>query len=200
MNITTSVTVVLSIIVVLQLLITLGLARRLRVHTDLLNELIDHRARALPAGTATPAFTARTTTGRSFGDADLHHPAAIALLAVDCPHCRTNLPDFVTYVRAAGYPIDQVLAVVSSGDSTDPADRDAIIDALEPVATVISENTIGADTVSTAFDAQAFPTFYLTGHDARVIAGVNAVGKLPDATIDRPVPAAAAPGPHSHRH
>jgi hypothetical protein len=183
MTITTSLTVVLSIITVLHLLITFGLVRRLRVHTDLLNQLLDDTKRTLPTGTPIPAFTASTVDDVPLSDSDLAHPAAIALLAVNCPHCRTNLPDFVAYVRSAGYPRDHVLAVVTTSDGiTDPADRDTMIDALTPVATVICE-TGPRGPVAEAFQTQGFPTFYLTDTHAAISASSHAVRQLPDTTV-----------------
>ncbi|MER5418139.1 hypothetical protein [Streptomyces virginiae] len=169
---------VLTVVTVGHLLVSYGLVRRLRAHTNLLDELTGDSGRLLPAGTPFPAFTAPTTGGHMFTGAGLQHPAAVALLAVDCPHCRTNLPEFVAYVRAGGYSRERVLAVVADTERTDRRARQDMLDALEPVATVISESGTGGP-VTTAFDVQGFPSFYLTRSDGTITAGCHAVRKLP---------------------
>ncbi|MFI5783723.1 hypothetical protein [Nocardia sp. NPDC051570] len=187
MNILIALTIVLAVTTGGHLMITLGLVRRLRAHTDLLDQLTDNTDRLLSVGTTVPAFTARTVDGDTTTGANLRHPAAVALLAVDCPHCRTNLPEFVAYIQGAGLPRDHVLAVVTTNEHTDPAARHDMLDALAPVATVVCEN--GTDSgVATAFDAQAFPTFYLTDPDAVITSATHAVRKLPNTTTT-PTPA-----------
>ncbi|QIS20687.1 hypothetical protein [Nocardia terpenica] len=185
MSISTAYIAVLTIIVVFQLLVTYGLVRRLRVHTDLLNELIDENTLALAPGTPIPAFATHTTDGAALTDRDVRHPAAIALLEVDCPHCRTNLPDFLAYVRGAGFARENVLAVVATRDSTDPAERDAMLETLSAAATLVCES--GEDAViGTALNAQAYPTFYLTDADATITRAVHAVRRLPNTTAATP--------------
>ncbi|MFI5784039.1 hypothetical protein [Nocardia sp. NPDC051570] len=181
MNILIALVIILAVITAGHLAITLGLIRRLRAHTDLLDQLADTTDMLLPTGTPTPAFTTGTLDGAAITQADLRHPAAIALLAVDCPHCRVNLPEFVAYVRGAGFPRDQVLAVVTVDENTDPTARRDMLDALTPVATVVCEPAADG-AVTTAFDNQAFPAFYLTGPDATITTGSHAVRKLPNTT------------------
>ncbi|QIS15136.1 redoxin domain-containing protein [Nocardia arthritidis] len=169
--------VVLSIITALNLLVTYGLVRRIRVHSDLLEELVGATtARALPVGTPIPAFTTHAIDGSRLADTDLRHPAAIALFAVDCPHCRTNLPDFIAYIQGAGYARDHVLAMVTTRDATDP-----MVEMLTPTTTLVCEpNSEGA--VATAFGIQAYPTFYLTDDNGVITAATHAVRQLPNTT------------------
>ncbi len=189
MSVWAAFTIVLSVVTIGHLLITLGLVRRLRTHTDLLNRLADNSDRLLPEGTPIPAFTARTTDGRTITQAYLRHPAAVALLAVDCPHCRTNLPDFVAYVRSAGHARDRVPAVVAAGERTDPAARQDMLDALAPVATLVSEAVGTPGAVAAAFGAQAFPVFYLMRPDATIAMGTHTVRNLPHSARHLPDPA-----------
>ncbi|MGW7440877.1 TlpA disulfide reductase family protein [Streptomyces sp. NPDC054849] len=164
------------------LLVTFGLVRRLRAHTDLLDQLAGESDRVLPAGTPIPSFTAQTTGGDTITEAGLRHPAAVALLAVDCPHCRTNLPEFVAYVRGGGFPRDGVLAVVADSERTDDTARQDMLDALGPVATVVCESGMRGP-VATAFDVQGFPVFYLTGPDGTIATGHHAVRRLPNTAL-----------------
>ena len=189
MSVLAAVTAVLAVATAFHLLITYGLVRRLRAHTDLLAVLTAGASRLLPAGTPIPAFTAETTGGDTITQASLWHPAAVALLAVDCPHCRTNLPDFIAYAHGGGYAPAQILAVVTSGEHTDPAARDTMVGALTPHAAVVCEPSQGG-TITTALSIQAFPTFYLTSADATLTAGAHAVSQLPGTTTRTPAPAA----------
>ncbi|MFD7233922.1 redoxin domain-containing protein [Streptomyces syringium] len=188
MSVLAALTIVLTVASAAHLLVTFGLVRRLRAHTDLLRQLAGSNDRLLPPGTALPAFAGRTTDGSTVTEASLQHPAAVALLAVNCPHCRTNLPDFVAYVQGAGYPREQVLAVVATDERTDPAAHKEMLDALAPVATLVSESGTQG-TVAAAFGTQAFPTFYLTRPDATLAVGSHAVRGLPDTTAYRSAPA-----------
>ncbi|MFF7023360.1 hypothetical protein ACFY97_20485 [Streptomyces klenkii] len=188
MSVLAALCIVLALATAGHLLVTFGLVRRLRAHTDLLDQLTNNTDRLLPPGTPVPSFTTRTTDGDPLTQADLRHPAAVALLAVDCPHCRTNLPDFVAYVQGAGYSRDHVLAVVTTAEHTDPAARRDMLDALAPVATVVCEDA-ATGTVTGAFGAQAFPSFYLTHADATLTTGSHAVRRLPGTPAPAPTPA-----------
>ncbi|MFI6048443.1 hypothetical protein ACIA8C_43020 [Nocardia sp. NPDC051321] len=188
MSILIAVTTILAIATAAHLVVTLGLVRRLRAHTDLLAQLADNTDRLLPTGTPIPAFTAQTVDGDVIDQTNLRHPAAVALLAVDCPHCRTNLPEFVAYIHGAGYPRERVLAVVTTNERTDPTARQDMLDILTPVATVVCETSTDG-TVTTSFDAQAFPAFYLTGANATITSGTHAVRKLPNTATSTPTPA-----------
>ncbi|MET9325050.1 hypothetical protein ABZX75_33675 [Streptomyces sp. NPDC003038] len=185
MSALTAATTILALSTAAHLLVTFGLVRRLRLHTDLLNHLTQNTSHLLPDHSPLPAFTAPTTDGTTISHTRLRHPAALALLAVDCPHCQTSLPAFTAYIRSAGYARDQVLAVVTAGDHTAPTARQDMLDALAPLATVVCEPATGG-TITTALKVQAFPTFYLTHPDATLAAGTHTVRDLPPTTPQTP--------------
>lgn len=81
----------------------------------------------------------------------------------------TNLSDFLAYIHGAGYPRENVLAVVTTNDHTDPTARDSMLNALTPTATVVCEPAT-TGTITTAFNTQAFPAFYLTNTHATLTA------------------------------
>jgi hypothetical protein len=177
------------------LLVTVGLVRRLRVHSDLLAGLVESGEKLLAVGTAMPTFSTTATDGTTVDSHLLAGPAAVALMAVDCPHCRTNLPEFVAYVRGAGYPRERVLAVVAVREGTDGVAAAEMLDSLASAATVVREPVVGG-IVTKAFGVQAYPSFYLTGPDSTVTAGAHTVRKLPNvAPNPASVPIASAVGP-----
>jgi hypothetical protein len=183
MGVMTAAVVFLAVGFGLHVFVTYGLVRRLRVHTEMLTTLSEGGAGLLRVGTVLPEFTAETVDNIQITRDDLGYPGAVALLAVNCRHCRTNLPHFLNYLNTARYSRDHVLAVVVTKENTDPQERDTMLTALQTVAMTIC--TTSADQLVQNFDATAFPAFYLTGSDATITAADHAVRKLP-------APAAAA--------
>ncbi|MFB7175722.1 redoxin domain-containing protein [Streptomyces sp. NPDC056254] len=181
---------ILAISTIAHLFITFGLVRRLRLHTELLNQLTQDNSDLLPENSPLPPFTADTIDGGTISHSELRHPGVLALLAVDCPHCRTNLPDFITYVHKNGYARDQVLAVVTINDQTDATARQHMLDALAPVATVVCESSAGG-AITTALQVQAFPAFYLTHPDATLATGAHTVHNLNNTITHTPLPEAS---------
>ena len=171
--------VLLAVVSGFNLLLTFGLVRRLKAHTTLLSLLVD-TDKLLPVGGSIPEFSATTPDGAPFDRDRLDGPAALAFLSVDCPHCRTSLPEFVAYVQGGNYPPEKVLAVVCADDDAASLGAADMVAALAPVANLVREPLAGGP-VSQAFGVQVFPTFYLTGPGGVLAAGAHAVRNLPGA-------------------
>lgn len=168
--------VLVGLVVLFDVVVTVGLVRRLRAHSDLLAELVDS-AGLLAVGTRVPEFSGESVDEVPVDRRSLSGPAAVAFWSVDCPHCQTNLPQFVAYVRGGAYPRERVLAVVAH-DGSDSSAMDDMIGVLAPVATVARE-ALADGRITAAFSVRGFPTFYLVGADGTVTAAAHAVRALP---------------------
>ncbi|MEU8380808.1 hypothetical protein [Streptosporangium sp. NPDC048865] len=146
----------------LDIVLTVGVARRLRAQS----ELLARQAASLPAGYPLPgglppvmreagerlgAFRTAAVDGTPldegfFADA----PALVAAFSIGCPACEERLPEFIRFAPAfAGR--ERVLALVVGTDGT--AEKAAL---LEPVATVVVEKTHGGP-VCGALGVRAYP-------------------------------------------
>ncbi|GIJ57176.1 TlpA family protein disulfide reductase [Virgisporangium aurantiacum] len=143
------------------LLLTIGVVRRLREQTT---ELADLRSRApldpmgggtsLPVGATVAPFEAATVDGRTVALASFGERPLIGFFSPSCTPCGERLPGFVRH--AAGRPggRDTVLAVVAGGGGDDGYVRD-----LDAVATVVVEPELGP--VQKAFGVTGYPSFLL---------------------------------------
>ena len=110
---------VVGVLCLIDLVLTLGVVRRLRDHTSRLTAMnaaaLDIPSDALRApGTPVDPFTVTDIDGvdRSLGD--LAEPTLVAFFAPDCPACEEKLPAFLAYASlpAESYDIGTVVAVV----------------------------------------------------------------------------------------
>jgi thiol-disulfide isomerase/thioredoxin len=143
------------IIAAVDLLLTVGVVRRLREHSAELAGLRGPGAgdAGLPVGTPVGDFTATDLTGRPVGVGSGR--TLVGFFSPGCGPCKERMPDFVAH--AAGRPggPGAVLAVVV-GEAAEAA---AMVDPLLRVATVVVEPEDGP--VQRAFGVGGFPTFVL---------------------------------------
>jgi thiol-disulfide isomerase/thioredoxin len=149
--------VVVGALCVVDLLLTLGVIRRLREHTELLSKrpgpsVPEHAS--LTAGQRPAAFAAVDTDGQKV---DQHSTAArlIGFFSTNCPACKDLLPTFVEYAERFPGGRAQVLAVVGGT----PPDTDAFTRDLTGAARVVVEEPQG--TVATAFQVTGYPAWCL---------------------------------------
>ncbi len=155
-----SAVVVVGALGLLNLLLTLGVVRRLRELEPLARAGGGGQAR--PRGGPIPApgypvgeFRARTTTGELVGREDLlADQTLVAFFSVGCPPCIEAVPRFVPRAAAAGSR-NRVLAVVQGGG----ADAAGFVEPLERVARVVVEDERGP--VSAAFGVTGSPAYCL---------------------------------------
>ncbi|MEV5411980.1 TlpA disulfide reductase family protein [Thermopolyspora sp. NPDC052614] len=151
MTIVAALAVTATVLVGFNLVLTYGLIRRLRVHSQLLSSLSAPDT-ALPVGAKVGPFTAVTTTGRTLSSDDLPERVLIGFFSPSCPPCLTELPRFVDHVRRTGTP---ALAVVLGEEQ----EIQEMAETLEPVAWVAVEPHGGP--ISTAFRVTGTPTVLL---------------------------------------
>ncbi|WP_433442522.1 hypothetical protein [Nonomuraea sp. CA-141351] len=158
------------------LVLTLGVVRRLREHTKLLDalyEAVDLMGGPLGGGQLSPGdvagdFEATTVDGTRLTRDLLPDGTVVAFLSPDCSGCHEKLPAFASW--AAGQDRSRVLAVVDNR-SGDPAE---MVTTLKPVAQVIVDSA-----VSNAFGVQSFPTFLQVATGGKLLAAAPEISRLP---------------------
>ncbi|ANW22182.1 hypothetical protein [Streptomyces clavuligerus] len=145
--------VLLGALCLLDLLLTVGVIRRLRTQQGartLRDQAPDDGM--LPPRAIVGDFAATTVDGRSLTPADLRSPAVVAFLNPGCAPCHEELPRVAAALAAA--PGNGVLAVVAGGEPGED-DTDLMLRELSPYGTVVHEGISGP--LTEAFKVRAFP-------------------------------------------
>lgn len=156
-------------IAMLDLLLTVGVIRRLRQHTDKLATLQNLGGApvqiVIGAGEQVGEFAATTTDGEPVSRDLLLEHTLVGVLSPDCSACQEQLPTFVE--RAKNFPggRGQVLAVLAG----EPAQVEQYRQQVAPVARVVIEPPIeGA--VAAALHVQGWPAFAVIDAAGTVLA------------------------------
>ncbi|MEV4019595.1 hypothetical protein AB0J35_54850 [Nonomuraea angiospora] len=142
--------VLVGLLCLLDLVLTLGVLRRLRAHTAELERL---------AGTSTlMPYDPRVLVGRTLPQ-DVAGPRLVGFFDVGCDTCHERAPQFAAQAKG-----QSALAVIS-GAADEAAD---LVEVVGGVASVVT----GEDALRLvqALDIHAFPTFLRTDEDGRVVA------------------------------
>jgi hypothetical protein len=158
---TTALLVVVVVLTLVNLVVLLGVVRRLREHEARLAALDPARPPELIAAEGTPVgpFTARAVDGRPVDAGSLATPALVGFFSPGCDACHEQVPGFT---RAAGAHSGTALAVVLR----DGGDHDALVADLRGTATVVVEEPGGG--LARAFGVQGYPAFALVGDDRTI--------------------------------
>ncbi|MFI0813384.1 TlpA family protein disulfide reductase [Streptomyces echinatus] len=140
----------------LNLILMIGVIKRLREHTERLSAFSPQTS-DIEVGTEITAFRAVTVDDEPLTLESLGDDTLVAFFSPSCGPCKTTLPSFVAHARSLPGGRNRVLATVV-GD-TDAAEQ--FVAELKPVARVVVEPPAG--TVSTAFGARAYPTLLRVG-------------------------------------
>ncbi|MEV0613649.1 TlpA disulfide reductase family protein [Nonomuraea sp. NPDC050404] len=152
----------LTVLCVLNLLLTVGIIRRLRTMSarqDTLMSLPD----SLPIGARLPEFETTTVDGEPISSALLGTPALIGFFSPTCPPCKELLPRFIEQARLD--PAN-ALAIVVTGSDDKAADEVA---RLREVAHVVVE-PLATGPLQQTLRVTGFPTLYVVGADGTVLA------------------------------
>ncbi|MBQ1159495.1 hypothetical protein KBZ21_15485 [Streptomyces sp. A73] len=146
---------------ILDLVLTLGVVKRLREHTEMLStvEAAPGRKASIGVGEEVGDFTAATVDGEPLAREDLGDGTLVAFFSPTCQPCKEKLPKFIEFASSLPGGRDRVLAAVI-GRTEEAATLNA---ALSPVARVVNEEYDGP--LSSAFQATAYPTVLMTGKD-----------------------------------
>lgn len=139
------------------LLLTVGVIRRLREHTAQLSTLggdsvVDDVA--LPAGSVVADFTGVSIDGRHVDLTTLGDSALVGFFSPQCAACKERLPQFVSHAAARPTTGGATILAVVAGSQDETR---ALADELKPVATVVVESDRGP--VQQAFGVTGYPAF-----------------------------------------
>ncbi|MFI6496618.1 TlpA family protein disulfide reductase [Nonomuraea typhae] len=171
------VVVLVGSLVVINLIFTLGVIKRLREHTELLRGSFDPVA--IEAGTEIGEFVSVTVDGERIAHESFTEETTVAFFAPDCRPCQEKLPKLAAYGKSIPGGRDRVLAVVvASADLA--ADFVAL---LRPVAHVVVEEPAGP--MAAAFGIRAFPALLSVApnHSGRLVVKAGTVDMDRPATV-----------------
>ena len=166
MAVIVAVVVLVGALCVLNLLLTLGVIRRLREHTDLIAESTSPPPGmpTLPVGRQVADYTATTTDGEPVSRDDLSGDTLVAFLTPTCKPCQEQMPELAKVAQVWAGGRDHVLVVII-GDSGEAA---KYVKTLAPVARVVVEESLDSP-ITTAFEVAAFPLFGLVDGIGKVL-------------------------------
>jgi hypothetical protein len=158
--------VLLGVLCLLNLLLTVGILRRMRAQTG---QADWHPGQLFALGPGSPVgeFAAVTTAGEPVAHDTL--TGTVGFFSTGCEACHDLLPRFVEHARESGR--EDVLAVVGGDDAE-------LIQALTPVARVVVADLDGGP-VARAFQNTWTPALYLVGDDHRIAATGARIEELP---------------------
>ncbi|SDQ87270.1 TlpA family protein disulfide reductase [Thermostaphylospora chromogena] len=165
MPVVVSLVIVVGAICLLDLVLTVGVIRRLREHSTLISELGGGRMPVpmLQDGETADAFEAVATTGEVVSRDGLSGNTLVGVFSPDCSACKERLPGFIRLARSFSGGRDRVVAVVAEmGGDTEFYRRE-----LEPVARVVIERE--GTGINKALHVKAFPAFGILGEAGKVV-------------------------------
>ena len=172
MAVLTAAVIAVGLLCLLDLLLTFGVIRRLRQHTELLSSHSDDvPVLSLRAGDRPVEFAATAADGAQVsGPAGLR---VVAFFSSSCSVCPLKAPEFVAYVRDNQLPRDAVLAVLLADESASVPYADQVAE----VATLTRQAAGGE--LATAFGVQGYPAFCVLDADGTVEATSYSPAQLP---------------------
>jgi thiol-disulfide isomerase/thioredoxin len=171
--------VLVGLLGLVNLLFAVGVVRRLREHTKILDRLGDGSGQLiLGPGETVGEFAATTVDGEpaSVGTGD--GPTLVGFFALGCQPCATKLPSFVEYAGEHPGGRDRVLAVVLGPEEEAAA---SYVTDLSGVARVV--RGVEGDPLPTAFSVRGYPAFALVGTGGVVLASGTELTELSAAAV-----------------
>jgi hypothetical protein len=161
--------VVLGLMCLLNLLLTVGILRRMRAEATAVGAAPPFELRP---GSAIGEFAVTAITGEPITDETV--TGTVAFFSASCTPCHDLLPHFLAYAREQGR--DSVVAVVGGDDPS-------TVSTLAAVARVVTAPPDGGP-VAAAFRNTWTPALYLVS-DGRVVATAGRVADLPRRALSR---------------
>jgi thiol-disulfide isomerase/thioredoxin len=163
---------VFGLLSLLNLVLMVGVIRRLRDHTQRLDGLYERTGGpgpGLAAGEVADEFEATTSEGETLSAASLGERTLIGFFSPSCAPCKELAPKFAEL--AAGR--DGVIAVISGL----PEETSDMHDLLSPVAKIVSGGPDGGP-LAKAFRVDAFPRVFLVDETRTVLAAGHTLEAL----------------------
>ncbi|MHB9863459.1 TlpA family protein disulfide reductase [Streptomyces sp. YIM S03343] len=155
MYVLTAAFVLVAVLCLLNLLLTIGVIKRLREHTEIIEPI--RQQAGIRTGDEVGDFSVRGVDGEPLGRESLAPDSVVAFFAPHCRPCKALVPDFIRWAEADDNGRDRRIAVVVG----DAAASGELVAMLRPVAHVVVEEPLG--TVGTAFRTSATPTVLRVG-------------------------------------
>lgn len=176
----TAAVILLGALVAVDLLLTVGVIRRLREHTERLDQL-GHGflpEPSFPPGSAVPDFETTDSDGDRVATADLAGaPYVLAFLSTGCSACHEQLPAFAELAGRVEGGRSRVVAIVEGA----PDQVAAYVETLAPVARVVTGEHALA--VHTRFDMSVLPTYLVLDGDGTVRVNTSRAQDLDPASL-----------------
>ncbi|MEV4415377.1 hypothetical protein [Catellatospora sp. NPDC049609] len=167
--------VLLGLLCLLNLVLTYGVVRRLRRHSEILAAREDTGqtgGSTAPAGTELPPFSAVSVQGGELSERSFTAPTLVGFFSPGCPPCEALIPRFVAAAAAGG---SSALAVVEEEEG-----MEAYVGRLRSVATVVAGPQ--ARVLAKAFAVRGYPAICLVGAGGVIadtgVAVVDRVGAI----------------------
>ena len=165
--------VVVGVLCAVDLVLSVGIIRRLREHSEALSALRRGPAVMAPAGSAVGPFTAVTTDGETVSDDTLSETTTlVGVFSPGCPACAERMPSFVEAAKNRAGGRSSVLAVLAGREEDVAAERAA----LEPIARVVIEQS--GTGVTRALSVSGFPAFALVDASRTILASGTSMDGL----------------------
>ena len=156
------------------LVLTLGVIRRLREHTELLANRVPPGPSIRPAGETADDFTTTTVDGRTFRRGDFADGTLMGFFSPGCSACAKQLAQFLELAASwPGGPERTVAVVMGAAESS----RALCEELGQVVGTVVREGE--EPLVSLAFGVTAFPAYAVVDAGGVVAAGALNMEALP---------------------
>ncbi|GIH02773.1 hypothetical protein Rhe02_08400 [Rhizocola hellebori] len=151
---------------VLDLILTFGVIRRLRHHTELLNKRGQSSGPSekvmLDAGEEPGDFVATTNVGEQISKQELVGDTVVGFFTAHCEPCKERVPQYLDHVATLPGGKDRTLAVVIGND----ADSLSLAEQLAAGSRVVMERP-GGDVVK-AFQVTGYPALCVLDGDGRI--------------------------------
>ncbi len=151
----------------LDLVLTLGVVRRLRQHTELISNLSTGGRQPyaiLADGDTAGPFETVATTGEPVSRDRLSGRTLVGSFTPHCSACEVKLPAFVDFAKSFPGGRDQVIAVIVAPENEAETYREQ----LEPVARVVIESPMTGE-IGKALALDSFPAFGVLDQSGTVV-------------------------------
>lgn len=164
--------VLVGAIATLNLLLTVGVIRRLREHTDQLANFSGGPRMGPDAGDPIAEFTTTAIDDTLVSADTLGAYSLISVMSPGCGPCEEKLPKLVAMLENGELPKKKVLAVIAGDEEASVP----MVSVLKDLAVVVREEP-GSGTVQSATGVRAFPTMF-TSDGTKVTAVVHDLAEV----------------------
>ncbi|MER5643552.1 TlpA disulfide reductase family protein [Streptosporangium sp. NPDC002524] len=177
MEIYTAFTILSAVLIALNTFFTLGVARKLEMHSKLLREIATHGNRAsksLQAGDKVRGFSISTPDGRKLESDNLQDETIIAFFSPKCPPCVEAVPELVDYVKKTQKERTSVISVLIGSS---PLEGKEMAGQLSPFSDVISGPN--SKEIADAFEVDSMPAIFTVNGSGFVKVAARSAADLP---------------------